>query len=618
MAMKLAVAAVALGTLAAVNGCGMGTVTGTQSTTVVSAKRVVNGKVHGGQQPISGAVIQLYAVGIAGLKSAATPLVAMTVTTAADGSFSITGDWDCTSNTATYGVNPLLYITATGGNPGMPGPVNNSSVVMMAALGACSGVNASTFISLDEMTTVAAAYALAPFMSDALHVGAVGVNPVGLVNAFATAALLVDTTTGMAPGRALPSNATAPVSELNTLADALAPCVNSDGVDGTCASLFAVATATAGGPQPTDIMVAALNIVANPTGNGDPEALLQLVTPKPPFQPTLSIAPNDWTVALNFTGGGLKAPAALALDASGDVWVANAGGNSVTELSSTGTLLTGASGYAGSNNLYGAQGIAVDRVGNVWVADTLLSSVVELTVSGGVVQSNASYTNGGISGPIGLAIDSQNDVWVSNFAGASVTELSSNGTAIGSGALTAGGTLQAPMGIAIDAAGNVWVSDNAAWDVVEFSNNQVLRSAGGYTDGAMTAPEGLALDESGRVWIADNGNNATSLFGTTGSSLVATPFSGGGLAMPAAVAVDGAGTVWVANSQTAGSVSELLYGESAPISPPSGLAVLNAPSAIVVDASGNVWTANSGDDSVSEIVGLGTPAMMPLAAHAGP
>jgi hypothetical protein len=47
----------------------------------------------------------------------------------------------------------------------------------------------------------------------------------------------------------------------------------------------------------------------------------------------------------------------------------------------------------------------VDNAGNVWVADTLLSSVVELTVSNGAVQSSASYTAGGISGPIGIAIE---------------------------------------------------------------------------------------------------------------------------------------------------------------------------------------------------------------------
>lgn len=88
--------------------------------------------------------------------------------------------------------------------------------------------------------------------------------------------------------------------------------------------------------------------------------------------------------------------------------------------------------------------------------------------------------------------------------------------------------------------------------------------------------------------------------------------------MPVAAAIDGNGTVWIVNNVTAGSVSELRFGQSAPISPAAGLSAMNAPDAIAVDASGNVWTANAGDNSVSEIIGIAAPAVMPLAANAGP
>jgi len=600
----------------AVSGCAVDGGSMMQPVSVPAVAKTMSGNVHGGQQPIAGAAIQLYAVGITGLKSASTPLLRSAVTTGQDGSFTITGDWDCTSNTATYGTNPLLYITASGGNPGLAQATNNTAAIMMAALGPCDSVGASTFISLDEVTTVGAAFALAPFMSDAAHVGAMGANAVGLTNAFAIANVLVNTTTGLAPGSGLPANVTVPVAELNSVADMLAPCVNSTGVDGSCTPLFAAVTT--GSTPPSDIVAAALNIVANPTANGQPSSLLNLVSGTAPFQPTLATPPNDWTVALNFKGGGLNAPAALALDASGNAWVANSGGNSVTELSVTGALLTGVNGYTGNSNIFGAQGIAIDRAGSVWVADTLLSSVIKLTVSGGAVQGNTSYANSSISGPIALAIDSQNDVWVSNFAGASITELSSSGAVMGSGALSANGSLQAPMGIAIDPLGNVWVADSAAWDMVEFNNNQVLLSGAGYKDGAMVSPQDVALDSNEHAWIADQGSSSVSLLGTFGNSLLTTPLMGGGLSMPVAAAIDGNGTVWIVNNVTAGSVSELRFGQSAPISPAAGLGAMNAPDAIAVDASGNVWTANAGDNSVSEIIGIAAPAVMPLAANAGP
>jgi streptogramin lyase len=596
-------------------GCGMGIAPQSGSSTpVASGPLVLHGNVHGGQNPVSGSVIQLYAVGITSLKSTATPLISTIVKSAQDGSFSITGDWNCTSNTAVYGTNPLLYITASGGNPGLGGVTNNSAIEMMAALGPCSSINSSTNIQMNELTTVAAVYALAPFMADFAHIGAQGANPTGLINAFNNASVLVNWGTGTAPGKLLPANATAPVAELNTLADIVATCVNSSGTDGTCSMLFAASTPT-NGTAPTDISGILLNIVSNPAHKTGP--LMNMVSTDAPFQPSLATAPNDFTVAIKFTGGGLASPAGIAVDAAGDIWVANAAGNSITELSSTGALLTGSAGYTGSNNILGAQSIALDRTGNVWLADTLLSSVVKLTVTAGAIQSSASFTAGGIQGPTSLAIDSQNNVWVANFAGASVTELNSAGTAVGGSPLTAGGTLKAPFDIAIDSAGDAWVSDNLASVVAEFSNSQTLLSGTGYTDGTILAPEGVALDASSRAWIADNGTNAASyLVASAGSA--PTPFTGGGLAMPAAVAVDGNGTIWIANSQTAGSISEIVYGQSTPLSPAAGLAVLNAPSAIAVDLSGNVWTANAGDNSVSEIIGIAAPTIQPLAVTAGP
>jgi streptogramin lyase len=591
-------------------GCSAGLAPGSQSAPVTAVQPRLSGKVFGGQQPIFGAVIQLYAVGTTGVKSASTPLIATTVTSAQDGSFNITGDWNCTSNTAVYGTNPLLYMTATGGNPGLASVTNNTGIVLMAALGPCSGVTASTSVQLNELTTVAAAYALAPFALDATDIGAQGVNPVGLVNAFNTAGMLVSFATGAAPG-SVPANGTVPVAELNTLANIAAACVNSAGTTGACPMLFS-ATAPAVGSMPANIFTALLNVAANPANQV--ATLLGISGTQPPFAPSFSTAPNDWSVALKYTGGGLSWPAGIAVDASGDVWVANASGSSVTEISPSGVLLTGAAGYG--SGLYGVQAVAVDKTGNVWLADTLLSSAVKLSVSGGAVQSSASFTGGGISGPTSLAIDSQNNVWLSNFAGGTVTELSSQGTPIGS-ALTASGQMQAPIGISIDGSGNAWVADNALGSLFEFDRNQALVSTSGYTDNAMVAPVAIAFDASTHAWTVDNGNSGVSLFAAGGRSILTAPVTGGGLSMPSAVAVDGAGKVWVTNAATAGSLSELAYGQSAPVTA-SGLGVLNTPMALAIDASGSIWTANAGDNSVSEFVGMATPVTTPLAANAGP
>jgi streptogramin lyase len=613
---KFAAVGLLLAMTLALSGCGMNTPSSTRTSSAPIAFGTLSGSVHGGQQPVSGATIQLYAVGITGLKSASTPLIASVVQTDGAGNFNISGDWNCTSNTAVYGNNPLLYIVASGGNPGISASTNNTALTLMAALGPCSGVTSATNIELNEVTTVASVVALTPFTTDFAHVGAQGANAIGLVNAFATANTLANMSTGVSPGTAVPSTVAVPTDTINALADILAACVNSSGPSATgCSALFAAAT-TPSGAVPVDTVTAMLNIDNFPANQV--ASLLNVIQPFAPFPTTISKAPNDWTVALKFTGGGLSAPTGIALDASGNAWIANAGGNSVTELSATGTPLTGPSGYTGNNSIFGAQAIAVDRTGNVWVADTLLNSIVELTVSSGIVQSSMTFTAGGISGPTGIAIDSQNNVWIANFAGGSITELNSLGTPVGGSPLNAGGTLQAPAGIAIDSTGSIWVSDNLASDVVEFSTNQSLLSGSGFTDGSVLAADGIAVDGAGRAWVAYQGTNAVSYFSNSPQGNAPVPFSGGGLSMPTAVAIDGQGAVWITDGQAAGSLSKLSILQSAPLSPATGLGSLAAPAGIAVDASGSIWTANAGDNSISRFIGIAAPVAVPLASSVGP
>jgi hypothetical protein len=215
---------------------GCGTSSQSSSDAVTAVKPTPHGTVHGGQQPVSGAAIQLYAVGTTGYGSASTPLLSTSVSTGPNGSFTITGDYSCSGN-------PLVYMVASGGNPGLSSGTPNSAIVLLAALGSCNNLTSSTNIDINELTTVAAVWSLAPFMTDSAHIGSSATNPTGITNAFATAAKLVDTATGTSPGAVAPSNATLPVTTMNTLADILASCVNSSGGssgDGSsCGTLFA-------------------------------------------------------------------------------------------------------------------------------------------------------------------------------------------------------------------------------------------------------------------------------------------------------------------------------------------------------------------------------------------
>ena len=194
----------------ALASCGGGVGSGSVGT--MGSPRVLQGRVHGGQQPVYKSVIQLYAVGTDyGDQSdgTATPLIGTTVQTARDGSFSITGDYTCPTPDAE------VYIVATGGSPGLGPNTSNTALAMMAALGSCNTLftNAlTTFIYIDEVTTAASVYSLAQFMgtnagSPGGSMGATGGSTsVGLINAMAMVNNLVDTTTGVAPGLSLPSD----------------------------------------------------------------------------------------------------------------------------------------------------------------------------------------------------------------------------------------------------------------------------------------------------------------------------------------------------------------------------------------------------------------------------
>ncbi len=112
---------------------------------------------------------------------------------------------------------------------------------------------------MNEITTVGSVFARAPFMSSIAALGSSAANTTGLTHAFASVNKLVNVGTGAAMGSALPAGAVGPVSEIVTLADILAACINSTGGtagDSTaCGTLFSLAT-SAGGTAPTDTVQA--------------------------------------------------------------------------------------------------------------------------------------------------------------------------------------------------------------------------------------------------------------------------------------------------------------------------------------------------------------------------
>jgi streptogramin lyase len=309
-----------------------------------------------------------------------------------------------------------VYISGTGGG-------GNNNLLLMAALGPCGNLTSSTFININEVTTVAAIWALAPFMSSPTAIGAPSTNALGLANAVNDVSLLVNTSTGTTPGPRATAGVSVPAAEIYTLANILAACVNSSGGvagDGQpCGTLFGATKVN--GIAPTDTVTAALNIATHPAANV--VTLFNLAPPSSPFQPMLVTPPNDLSIAVTFSGASLNAPSALAVDATGNVWIANRVGGTLTELSSTGTVLSG-NGY--KNLLNNPSSVAIATDGSIWVTNKGNDTVSRFTAAGAPY--TTPYSGGNMSAPNSIALDSVGTAWVANSGNGSVTAISNSGT----------------------------------------------------------------------------------------------------------------------------------------------------------------------------------------------
>jgi streptogramin lyase len=137
---------------------------------------------------------------------------------------------------------------------------------------------------------------------------------------------------------------------------------------------------------------------------------------------------------------------------AGSVWLGN-GTGSVSAFDLTGVAISGSGGFtgAGVGTIAMPLGLAVDSSGDMWVAN---SNGVSAFTRQGIAISSTAFTGGGISNPAAVAIDGSGQVWVANANG-TVSVLSNAGTAVSpSGGYPGVGT---PSGIAVDISGSVWI-----------------------------------------------------------------------------------------------------------------------------------------------------------------
>ncbi len=572
----------------------------------------IAGNVHGGQQPVTGAHIYLLAGNPAGYGAPSISLlnpsqpgvlidaVGNYVLTDNSGNFAISGDYTCTEG-------QQVYLLALGGNPGLPPGEDNPALALMSAFGECPAgyTNFATtvpFVFINEVTTVVAAYALSGYMTDTTHLGyAPSVAAIrGIANSFHTVDSLVDTSNGLARIQNAGGNGTVPQAEINSLANLLVNCVNSDGT-ADCATLFSSAPAP-DGKLPTDTVSAIVNIAHNPAANVSALYAASILTT--PFQPALTAAPNDWSIAITYNAPNLVGPYFPAIDSLGNLWVPGYVSNNLTEFDPTGKILSGNGFTGGGLNL--PYSVTIDGSDDPWVinfGNANASSVSRFSTTGVSV----------LSSPIACdvacffaAVDGSQNLWLSGSQ--RITVLSSDGSVLKKYATTA-----FDSGIAVNRAGIGW-SIGQPHLLYKMGLAATLSSTSENTTAAAGSDlTSVAIDSNDTVWYASSQN---SLLGASDKNGIlvspANGYSGGGLKGPAQIAIDGSNRVWIANRD--GNSLSAFSNSGAPFSPSNGFqsADLSNPRGLAIDASGNVWLTNFTANSITEFVGIATPTATPI------
>jgi len=371
-------------------------------------------------------------------------------------------------------------------------------------------------------------------------------------------------------------------------------------------------------------------------------------------------------------------PAGVTVDASGNVYAADTGNNTVRKITPAGVVTTlagtaGSSGFAdgtGANARFDLPtGLTIDDTNNIYVADTgnnlirriTPAGVVTTYASAGTLQNRGSVDGTGsganFNSPHSTAVDSAGNVYVAEIgnhtirkitpAGVVTTLAGTAGTAGSADGTGAAALFRGPAGVAVDSAGNVYVADTNNHTIRKITPAGVVTTLAGTAgttgsaDGTGAAasflgPAGLAVDSAGNLYVSDNGNHTirkitpagvvTTLAGTAGTAGSTDGTGSAALfASPVGIGVDGSGNVYVADSSSyvirkitpAGVVTTFAGYPNFPgsVDGTGTGAQFRAPVGLAVDGAGNVYVADTSGETVRKITSAGV--VTTLAGFAG-
>ena len=336
-----------------------------------------------------------------------------------------------------------------------------------------------------------------------------------------------------------------------------------------------------------------------------------------------------WTVT-TFAGNGVQgskngaanaanfsSPSGIAVDAKGNLYVADTSSNLIRKITPTGSVSTFAgSGARGAQNGKATDasfsypfGVAVDPSGNVFVADAennLIRKITPVGVVSTLAGSETKSANGAVDGkataarfvgPLSIALDASGNVYVADTAGHLIRKVTPAGvvsTLAGSGAVGAtngvgnAASFNFPQGIVVDPIGNIYVADAGNNLIRKITKDGLVSTLAGSgaqgaangmgTDASFKGPSGLALDLAGNIYVSDSLNQL--IRKVTPAGVVST--------------VAGSGAIGATNG--AGATASFYSGV-----PNADVTSL----CLAVDAVGNIYVADKGNNIIRKISPLG-------------